>query len=304
MSPLTTFALPALVGAGGAIGGLCRYCCAVEPSRIEVPEYDVICPDLPEHLDGFVICQLSDLHITAWKRNQEAITRAVKSVSADLYVLTGDMIHRQSGIAAFLQWFDAMGESVRPAIAVLGNAEHKDSVRRDDLLEGLAERKVTLLDNASIRWPVRGGVLQIVGVGDPHTYHSDFAKAYSEADPELWTLLLCHSPDGATERAGRRADLMLCGHTHGGAIRFPLVGALVHGTRAVKGLVSGWYEHPILTQRGRCPADGTRLYVSRGLGMSRWPFRFNCLPEMPLFRLRKGDKRATVRTTVRLPAKY
>ena len=149
--PLVSLAVATLAGAAGA-GGLYHYSGTVEPGRIEVSEYDVLCPELPEHLDRFVIAQLSDLHITAWRRNQEAITRAVRSVKADLYALTGDMIHRQSGIAAFLDWFDAMGDAVRPAVAVLGNAEHKDDVRREDIECGLAERGVPLLD----RNPLKG----------------------------------------------------------------------------------------------------------------------------------------------------
>jgi predicted MPP superfamily phosphohydrolase len=149
-------------------------------------------------------------------------------------------------------------------------------------------------------WPAENPALQIVGVDDPHTDHSDFTKAYEEADPNIWTLLLCHSPDGARELAGRRADLMLCGHTHGGAIRIPPIGALIHGTTHVKGLVAGWYEHPVLTRRSKCPADRTRLYVSKGLGMSSWRFRFNCRPDMPVFRLRSGAKREIVRTAWRV----
>lgn len=289
--------LPVIGAAAG--GGLYHYCGTVEPNRIEIPEYDVFCPDLPEALDGFIICQLSDLHITAARRNQDAISRAVRSVRADLFALTGDMIYRQSGTAAFLRWFDALGDAVRPAVAILGNAEHKEFVLLADIEQGLAERDVPLLNNASMRWPVGDGVLQIVGVDDPHTYHSDFVAAYRDADPDLWTLLLCHSPDGAKEREGFRADLMLCGHTHGGAIRIPPVGALIHGTTHVKGLVSGWYDDTILTRRGKCPADRTRLYVSRGLGMSGWRFRLNCLPEIPLFRLRRGEERKIVRTAVR-----
>jgi uncharacterized protein len=299
---LRTTLAAAIAGVGGAaaLSRLYHYAGTVEPNRIEIPEYDVLCPDLPPSLDGFVICQLSDLHITAWKRNQTAIATAVRSVKADLYALTGDMIFRQSGIAAFLEWFDALGDAVRPAVAILGNAEHKDYVRKSELEAGLRERGVPLLNNESLRWPVGDGVLQIVGVDDPHTYHSDFAKAYQGTDPGLWTLLLCHSPDGARERAGLRADLMLCGHTHGGAIRVPPVGALIHGTTHVKGLVAGWYEDPVLSRRGKCPADRTRLYVSRGLGMSSWRFRLNCLPEMPLFRLRRAANRTIVRTSRRL----
>jgi predicted MPP superfamily phosphohydrolase len=270
-----------------ALYALRHYVVKAEPNRIEISRHEVSYPDLPTELDGFIICQVSDTHITAWPRNQQAIAEAIRSVDADLYVLTGDMIFLQSGVEAFFKWFDALGDSIRPAVAVLGNAENKPYVKRNTVEEGLAERNVPLLNNRVLDYPVCGMHLQIVGVDDPHTLHSDFVTAYKEADPDRWTLLLCPSPDGVVDLKGRRADLMLCGHTHGGQVRFPLVGALVHGTRKVRGLVSGWYEGDALRRRARGEVGSTKLYVTRGLGMSKFGLRFLCPPELPVFTLKR-----------------
>jgi predicted MPP superfamily phosphohydrolase len=85
----------------------------------------------------------------------------------------------------------------------------------------------------------------------------------------------------------RRADLILSGHTHGGQIRLPLVGAIIHGTKFVRGLVMGWYEGEKLSKKAGHDVGKSRLYVSRGLGTSRFSGRLLCRPELAVFTLRK-----------------
>lgn len=266
-----------------------HYMLHVEPNRIEITQHEVLCPDLPPELDGLVLCQVSDLHIAGHPRNEAAVAEAIRSVRADLYVFTGDMIYLQDGIPRFFRWLDALGDAARPAVAVLGNAENKSHVRREEVEHGLAERDIPLLNNAVWRFPFRGAQLQIVGVDDSHTWHSDFPRAYAAADPSAWTLLLCHSPDGIMERNGYRADLMLCGHTHGGQICLPGIGALTANTERVQGLVAGWYADRALSEAARSPIQGTRMYISRGLGGGYFPGRLGCRPELPVFRLRRAE---------------
>jgi len=283
---------PAALAAAAALGGLAafrHYACGVEPRRVQVTSLDVPCERLPRDLDGVRICQVSDLHITDPPRNADAIAQAIRQTPADLYALTGDMIHLDTGIAAFLAWVDALGDAIRPAVAVLGNAEHKPHVRLGHVLGGLASRGIPLLANRAIRIPVGRGRLQVVGVDDPHTRMSDFERAYADARPDLWTLLLCHSPDGLAEAGSRRADLMLCGHTHGGQIRLPGLGALWANTHTVRGFTQGLHGPESLA---RIAPGVRRLYVSRGLGTGRFACRFLCPPELPVFTLRAAPPAA------------
>lgn len=259
-----------------------------EPQRIAVVRYDVTSPELPEHLDGFTLCQIADSHITAAPRNRDAIAEAIRSVRADLYVLTGDMIFLQSGMAAFVHWFGDLGEAAKPAVAVLGNAEHKPFLNTSEVVQAFCECGLTVLRNECLRVPVGKGFLQVVGVDDPHSHHADFAKAYAEADPKAWTLLLCHSPDGVVDLSHHRADLMLCGHTHGGQMRIPGLPALAQNTKRVRGLVAGWYDARQLARWTGDPNGRTQLYVSRGLGMSQYAGRLFCAPELPVFTLRSA----------------
>lgn len=266
---------------------LWRWMCHVEPRHVEITRHDVVDPHLPEELDGFTLCQISDVHITATGRNECEIAAAIRTVHADLYVFTGDQIHRESGIDAFLHWFDDLGDAVRPCVAVQGNAEHKPHFDASPLLHGLAARGVPDLNNATYCFPWNHGAVQIVGVDDPHTDHDDFDRAYADSDPNAWTLLLSHSPEGVLRLNHHRADLILSGHTHGGQIRMPLVGAIIHGTKHIRGLVMGWYEGEELRKKAGHDIGQARLYVSRGLGTSRFAGRLLCRPELALFTLRK-----------------
>jgi predicted MPP superfamily phosphohydrolase len=279
--------LPA-VAATAYLSKLLHYGIFVEPNRIELTHHSVPLRGLPQHLDGFTLCQISDLHIGPKPRNEQAVAALLKTLQPNLWVLTGDMIYRQEGIHRFAEWWDSLGGHCMPAAAVLGNAEHKSYVQTSDLVKVLEDRGILLLNNRAVQLHTSRGALQIVGVDDPHTRHSRFAEAYAEADPKAFTLLLCHSPDGAAERRGCRADLMLCGHTHGGQIRLKLLPAL-QNTNTVRELLAGWYCHPELTRRSGVESSGVRMYISRGTGTNRIPIRIGCPPEIALFRLCRED---------------
>jgi predicted MPP superfamily phosphohydrolase len=95
-----------------------------------------------------------------------------------------------------------------------------------------------------------------------------------------------HSPDSAPEIAACGYPFVVAGHTHGGQVRLPLVGALVTNSHLPRRLVSG------LIRMG-----GSFVHVSPGLGTSKYaPFRFLCPPEATLLELRRapgGDGPAT-----------
>lgn len=284
MSPLLPTLAVLLIG----LLLLALYARQVEPRRVEITRHEALCPGLPPELDGLTICQISDIHVANERRHEDRVALAVRSVTADLFVLTGDMIHGERGIPRLIRWLAELGDAARPAVAVPGNAEHKIGVDLDDVRAGLEEVGVPLLVNRAMRWTAKGVDFQIVGVDDPHTGFSDFDRAYREADPALWTLVLCHSPDGVADIRGRRADLVLCGHTHGGQIRLPIVGALHAHTLRVRGLVAGWYEGAALSKAIGRDAGGMKVYISRGLGRSGVPYRLLCTPELPVFTLRRA----------------
>ncbi len=269
---------------------LYHYMARVEPFNIEVTRHEVASPCLAPELDGFTICQLSDLHISAKPRNREKIADAVRGIQADLFVLTGDLIFGQAAVPAFLEWLDELGDAIRPAVAILGNAEHKVQINAQELIKGLENRGISVLMNSSLQIKTCGTELQIVGVDDPHTMNEDFTKANGSADKDKWTLLLCHSPDGLATICNHRADLMLCGHTHGGQICFSRNGWRWPHTRRVKGFVMGWYDRGRILHAVPTATGVGRMYISRGLGMGNVPLRLNSRPEVAVFVLRRVER--------------
>jgi predicted MPP superfamily phosphohydrolase len=260
-----------------------------EPYRIDCPHYEIFDAAIPECLDGLRICQISDIHCTDRRLNQDKISEALSKIQADLYVFTGDMIYEKQGVNAFFRWLDQLEKPLTPASAILGNAEHKPWIDTEQIIEGLSKRSISVIMNDVFSFQFRDGILQMVGVDDPHTDHADFAKAYGSVDESKWTLLLCHSPDGLIDLKIHRADLMLCGHTHGGQVRLPFIGALISNTNKTHGFSSGWFMKSEIEQRLHASTGAKRMYVCRGLGTGSVTARFLCSPELPVFILRKSD---------------
>ena len=265
-----------------------RHMRKVEPERVEITRRDLVYDNLPDELDGIVLAHVSDLHITADPRNSAAVADAIRSVRADLFCLTGDMIHGPRGREALAKWLDRLGERILPAVAVLGNAEHKRRINTPAIVDDLCQRSIRVLINETAAIPAGQGTLQVVGLDDPHSGHSRPSHAYAGADPDRWTLVLVHSPEGILDLEGRRADLVLSGHTHGGQIILPGIGWLSDNTHNAVGLISGWYDPDDLAVKAGIRYGPKGLYVSRGLGTSGWPLRLRCRPELALLTLRRA----------------
>jgi len=270
-----TAGLSALGGAG--------YVTLVEPHWLALERVDVPLPGLPAHLDGFTIAQLSDLH-RGPTVTQEDVARAVElalRLEADLTVLTGDYVTGSAryapSCAEALSPLAASGRGAPPlvggagggALACLGNHDHWTDA--GVVAGALADAGLTVLRNAARE--VADG-LWVAAVDDVWERHADLEKALEGVPADAAVVLLAHEPDYADAvAAGGRVSLQLSGHSHGGQVRLPFIGA------------------PFLPYLGRkYPAGlyrvgGTWLYVNRGVGLISPAVRFNCRPEVTLVRL-------------------
>jgi predicted MPP superfamily phosphohydrolase len=130
------------------------------------------------------------------------------------------------------------------------------------------------LVNRAVCLPVGGEDLWIAGVDDLTEGRPDLPAALADVPPDAALVLLAHNPDIWLEPGVERADLILSGHTHGGQIRLPLLGAIhTQGTHLTRRQAAGWFV------RG-----WSRMFVSRGLGESI-PLRFRVRPQVALIRL-------------------
>ncbi|HEX7146920.1 MAG TPA: metallophosphoesterase [Actinomycetota bacterium] len=239
------------------------------------------------------VLHLSDLHMTASDARRVAFLERLAAEPVDLVVLTGDMLGEPAGLGPVLE---ALGR-FRPrlgAVAVLGSNDYwaprfrnpltyfmgpssrrgRSSPRNPwpELVEGLEARGWTVLSNR------RGqlGDVELAGLDDPHIRRDDPATAVpanGDARPRL-RLGVVHSPYRRVldAFAGNGYDLVLAGHTHGGQVCLPGVGALVTNCDLPRDRVRG------LSRWG-----SSWLHVSAGLGTSKYaPFRFACRPEASL----------------------
>lgn len=140
------------------------------------------------------------------------------------------------------------------------------------LRRALEERGIQFLDNRAVR--LGGTDVYLVGVEDWLEGRPDLQKGFAGVPRGAPTVLLSHNPDIIESEAAGRADLILCGHTHGGQIVLPLIGpAYTHTEQLARGEASGY------TRRGN-----THIYVHRGLGESI-PVRFGAPPHVTFIRL-------------------
>jgi predicted MPP superfamily phosphohydrolase len=210
-------------------------------------------------------------------------------------VVTGDFLAEPAGIETAV----AAVRAVRGSCAswfVLGSNDHfqprplnyfayfrKRRKRRgalrgrpDELIRGLVSDGWADLTNVRRLAEVNGLPIELLGLDDAHLRWHDLRVAPRHA-PDRLGVAVMHSPDCAPESAALGYDLLVAGHTHGGQVRIPGIGALVTNSSMPRRLASG------LIQMGSAV-----LHTSPGLGTSKYaPFRFGCRPEATLLELRR-----------------
>ena len=241
--------------AGGAVDAL-----VVEPRWVEVT-HPVATTRAPLRTPLRVL-HITDLHGDVPGAREARILEVLEHEKPDLVVLTGDSTDR--GSLAGERDFLARLHAPLGVFAVRGNWEHWNPAA--DEAATYAAAGITLLVDEARR--VRDD-LWVVGFEDPTGGSPNVARALRGVPAGVATLGLVHSPVLFDELAGR-VSFVLAGHTHGGQVRVPLLGApwLPPGSGR---FVAGAYE-----------VSGAWLYVSRGIGTSLLPVRFACRPELPV----------------------
>ncbi|GAB3059231.1 metallophosphoesterase [Virgibacillus ainsalahensis] len=219
---------------------------------------------IPEN-SKFTMLQISDLHNKIFTDKNEKLMNTISDSNADIIVITGDLIDRStSDFGAVFALIEKITASHEHVYFVSGNHEW-DNGNYAELLHGLIERNVEILDNKNKQVAVDGVTLNLVGVDDSSTGHENVDKAFHGMGGEHYTILLSHSPGIIDKYGDIPADLILSGHTHGGQVRIPIIGAVIApGQGLFPRLEKGIYE---LDQN-------KQLYIDSGLGTSIAPIRF------------------------------
>jgi hypothetical protein len=269
-----------LLGYAGALlvgGGLASYAGGYERLHWQFPHYRIPVPRLPKPFEGMRIIHVSDIHDGFFfgpSRLRELIA-SIAEIPKDIIVATGDYVadlRNSEQVEAFWSLFREM-EAPRGVFSVLGNHDHWNF--QETALQCLAEsgqdlyRKSVCLEHGGERlWLVGASDLWAAAASQPI---DDLLSEIPEKDCRL---VLAHNPDSADTVSTQRVDLFLSGHTHGGQIRIPGLGALVlpvENRRYVSGLVRS--------------KRGERVFISQGIGCTGLPLRFAAPPEIPILEL-------------------
>jgi len=262
-----------------------------EPFRLTVSHLTVTSPHLPIDAKPIRLLHLSDFHVERLTRREDEVLAQIQHLQPDLIVISGDFLNlsyvHDPQARAEVQKLLRQITAPHGVYAVLGSPTVDDRNSVPSLFEGLPIR---LLRDEWVQVEMaEGRQLAILGMDCSHELGPDGEKlaclvqkpGFSEkpgfSQP---TLFLYHSPELMPQASQHGFDLYLCGHTHGGQIRLPVIGPVFTSSQLGREFVMGHYV------RGR-----TNLYISRGIGLeglSAPRIRFLCPPEIILVTLTGG----------------
>lgn len=276
----SALSVTATIGIGGGAWGA-----LIEPDRLRIRKYSLPISDLPDSLTGMRIVHLSDTHYGPYISLPylRHVVERINELAPDLVVLTGDYVHQTpraipGGIGVFAALRPRLG-----TLAVLGNHDHWEGA--DACRRTFAETGVHLIDNGRVfvtaekltDTPVADSFC-LGGVGDLWEDAMEPHQSVAGAPASMPRLVLSHNPDVAEQWPKElRVDLIFAGHTHGGQVSLPGIGAPI-----VPSAYGQKYEG------GLCQGPVCRVLISRGAGMAVLPFRMGVPPEISLVRLVNG----------------
>lgn len=254
--------------------GTAAYSSAWERCRPILNPAELPCPRLKESQRGIAILHLSDLHVDDWTPTI-ALERAVQIATdtrPDLIVFTGDFISRLPDRLLPAARVLAKLRAPLGTFACLGNHDVWHGSRR--IATDLQQLGIRSLINESVRIQAPGGPLWITGLDSAWAGRPDLKSALRHWNPSEPNVFLLHEPDAADHLASQKlAAIQLSGHTHGGQVRAPFLGAIR----------TPYLGHKYILGYHRI--GDIHLHVNPGLGTMDVPFRFLCPPELTLHSL-------------------
>ena len=266
------------------VTALTVYATWIEPFRLGVTEQGFFWEECVED-HCLRLLHIGDIHVERITEREKQLNALIAEIQPDVIVFSGDFVNlsytidkqAETDIRNVIRaWRAPLG-----VFCVPGTPQVEPLPRVKKFVSRL--KNLTLLLNTWVTVPTTAGDLHILGLITTHDLPTDraaLAKAMQTAPPDGIKLLLTHSPDIAPEAAAAGFDLYLCGHTHGGQLRLPLIGALLTASQLGKRF-----------EMGRYAVGKMMLYVTRGVGMEGLGApraRFLCPPEIVLWHFGSG----------------
>jgi len=247
------------------------------------------------------ILHLSDFHFKGKERSKLRFLRKLQQEAVDLVFVTGDMIDDDTGIAVCVEALRGFNTRLG-TFAIFGAHDHWDThllnvvldlsiggYRRgrpndfERLKRELKSAGIICLENQAWRLDLETDPAKdvwVVGVDDMFAGLSDFGKALADVPASASKILLTHTVENPAELTARGFGVVFAGHSHGGQVRLPLLGAII--TRSSLPRKYAW---------GAFAYDGAVFHINNGLGTGKWTgFRFLCPPEATYVELAGGQE--------------
>ncbi|MFC0503942.1 metallophosphoesterase [Micromonospora costi] len=286
-----------LAAATAAVGGATlAYASLVERNMFTLRRYDV--PVLPTDAEPLRVLHLSDLHMTPDQARKQRWVASLAALDPDLVVVTGDNMAHPDAVPGVLRALQPLLDY--PGVFVFGSNDYTGPVWKNPFTYFLPDREYVegvelpyeelrevftgagWVDLNNVRTAIKAGgrTIDLVGVDDPHIERDDYPSVSGKVSSSAaLSIGLTHSPEPRVldQMAADGFDLLLAGHTHGGQVCVPGVGALVTNCGLPRTMARGLH---------RWPGSDSWLHVSAGLGTHPTaPVRFACPPEASVLTL-------------------
>lgn len=259
---------------GGTLALVGSYPIFIERNIVQVNRYKIPIPNLPLSFHGFTLAHLTDVHLGALVSPSfvEEIVHRTNRLNTDVIICTGDYVHERNTIEEIDQVWPVLSKlSARYGVySVLGNHDHWADTDRS--LYWLGRSGQNIRHQCKPIYKGRERIL-LGGAGDFEEDELKIDQTFANTDQEDCRILLSHNPDSVDTQFETPLSLVLSGHTHGGQVVIPFWGA------------------PRLPVENKAYSSGlintpkTPLFISRGIGWSTLPVRFNCYPEIAVLEL-------------------
>ncbi len=250
---------------------------------VGVTHYAIGSNRIPAAFDNYKIAVISDFHNADFGKENIDIIEKVKKQKPDIIVITGDLVDSSNPDIDIAVNLVKQLLEIAPCYYVTGNHEAHLYLKYDILEEKLLEEGVIILRDEVIELTRDNEIIQLVGLDDPDfsnsaSYSSEIILGNKLKKMDLsadYTILLSHRPEAFEAYVSNNIDLVLSGHTHGGQFRIPFIGGVIAPDQ-------GFFPK---YDSGKFTKDYTTMIISRGIGNSIIPIRFNNRPEIVIVEL-------------------
>ncbi|WP_455544567.1 metallophosphoesterase [Intestinibacter sp.] len=267
-------------------------------NTLEITKYTIENEKIPKEFDGYNIVQISDLHSKSFGKNNQKLLEKINALNPDRVVITGDLVDGENNNYNIALEFIRELAKLYKVYYIIGNHEQKALIKKYkteyvEYFNKLNQIDFVNLDNRKVEITKEGSKVNLYGLTVPYSCYkylfdnkeitridkSFLVEKLGDLDKNQFNILLSHTPFYFDEYEKWGADLILCGHVHGGIVRLPFIGGLLSPDRKF------FPKYDL----GKYIKNKSTMIVSKGLGGSKVLIRVNCKPEIVSIKLKASQ---------------